>query len=193
MKQEEINYKTKQKLAKALKKLMMKKPISKITVTEITDYCDLNRKTFYYHFIDIYDLFEWSLQEDAINIIKNFDLSTDFKDVVLFVMDYVEKNKQIINSTIDNISINYIKNFFTNNFHGYIFNYIKMIVKNNNYIISDSFIEFLSSSFTSLIASSIYDWMIHIDTVDKEKAVNYTIFIFNISIKNILVEANNIL
>ena len=33
---------------------MEKKPLSKITVSEIIADCGVNRKTFYYHFEDIY-------------------------------------------------------------------------------------------------------------------------------------------
>ena len=47
---------TKQMLAEALISLSNKKDFSKITVSEIVDYCNINRKTFYYHFTDIYDL-----------------------------------------------------------------------------------------------------------------------------------------
>ena len=47
---------TKAALAASLKKLLEKKPLSKITVTDITRECRINRHTFYYHFRDIYDL-----------------------------------------------------------------------------------------------------------------------------------------
>ena len=45
---------TKQMLVDALITLSIQKPFSKITVSEIIDYCNINRKTFYYHFTDIY-------------------------------------------------------------------------------------------------------------------------------------------
>lgn len=47
---------TKRALASSLKKMMEKKPLSKITVTDLTRECGINRHTFYYHFKDIYDL-----------------------------------------------------------------------------------------------------------------------------------------
>ena len=45
--------------------LLLQKPLSKITISDITEDCGINRMTFYYHFKDIYDLVEWSCQEDA--------------------------------------------------------------------------------------------------------------------------------
>lgn len=50
---------TKTILADAIKQLMAKEPLSKISVGEIVDYCHLNRNSFYYHFKDKYDLVNW--------------------------------------------------------------------------------------------------------------------------------------
>lgn len=43
-------------LETALKDLMRQTPFEKITVSDITDRCQLNRQTFYYHFADKYAL-----------------------------------------------------------------------------------------------------------------------------------------
>ena len=56
---------TKRALEASLKKLLLEKPLNKITVTDICEDCGISRMTFYYHFQDIYDLVEWSCQEDA--------------------------------------------------------------------------------------------------------------------------------
>ena len=57
------SYATKQALANALKQLLQKKQITKITINDITEACGISRMTFYYHFKDIYDLADWTLQE----------------------------------------------------------------------------------------------------------------------------------
>ena len=53
MTNEEVFFQTKKALTDALKKLMSQKAFSKITVSEIIRMCNVNRKTFYYHFEDI--------------------------------------------------------------------------------------------------------------------------------------------
>lgn len=40
----------------ALKDIMRQTPFEKITVSDITNRCQLNRQTFYYHFADKYAL-----------------------------------------------------------------------------------------------------------------------------------------
>ena len=56
---------TKKALEASLKNLLLKKPLNKITISDITEDCGINRMTFYYHFKDIYDLVEWACIEDA--------------------------------------------------------------------------------------------------------------------------------
>ena len=56
---------TKQALEASLKQMMLKKPLDKITIRDITEACGISRMTFYYHFKDIYDLVEWVCVEDA--------------------------------------------------------------------------------------------------------------------------------
>ncbi len=50
---------TKNALASAMKDLILEKPFEKITVSDICDRCGMNRKSFYYHFQDKYDLVNW--------------------------------------------------------------------------------------------------------------------------------------
>ena len=59
---------TKNALAASMKKLMREKPFDKISVSDICIDCGINRKSFYYHFRDKYDLVNWIFyfQEDLI-------------------------------------------------------------------------------------------------------------------------------
>ena len=52
-------------IANTMKKLMAKKPIEKIRVTEICREAEIERPTFYYHFKDKYDLVAWVFFHDA--------------------------------------------------------------------------------------------------------------------------------
>ena len=56
---------TKRALEDSLKRMLLKKSLDKITISDIAEDCGINRMTFYYHFKDIYDLVEWSCIEDA--------------------------------------------------------------------------------------------------------------------------------
>lgn len=49
----------------SLKKLMLQKPLNKITINDLTADCGISRMAFYYHFRDIYDLVEWACLEES--------------------------------------------------------------------------------------------------------------------------------
>ena len=53
---------TKKALKESLKKQLHCKRFDKITISDITNGCGMNRMTFYYHFSDIYDLMVWWIE-----------------------------------------------------------------------------------------------------------------------------------
>ena len=57
---------TKRALSNSLKKNMLEKPFEKISVIDICEGCGMNRKSFYYHFKDKYDLVNWIFYTDFI-------------------------------------------------------------------------------------------------------------------------------
>jgi len=61
---------TKTAMAEAMKKLMNEKPFSKISVGDICEWCGMNRKTFYYHFKDKYDLVNWIFQTEFLEMLR---------------------------------------------------------------------------------------------------------------------------
>lgn len=65
---------TKRALADALKSLMSEMPFDKITVTQICDRCSMNRKSFYYHFKDKYDLVNWIFDTEILALIEQESL-----------------------------------------------------------------------------------------------------------------------
>lgn len=70
---------TKRALAAALKELMEIKPFSKISVSDICEACDMNRKSFYYHFQDKYDLVNWIYYTECVTALKEKGYHTDWK------------------------------------------------------------------------------------------------------------------
>lgn len=107
---------TKRMFANTLTDLLKKKPLSKITVTELINYCGVNHKTFYYHFSNIYDLIKWMLEYDIIRHIKEFNLLKDYKDVIHIVSDYMEKNKSILHQILKDIGREQLRILFYDDF-----------------------------------------------------------------------------
>lgn len=65
---------TKQALSVALKELMEEQSFEKISVSDICERCHMNRKSFYYHFKDKYDLANWIFDTEFIELTKAHSL-----------------------------------------------------------------------------------------------------------------------
>ena len=97
---------------------MRAKPFSKITVTEIVNDCGVNRKTFYYHFEDIYALLRWIFEEEAVNIIKKFYLLNDYDEAIEFIYEYISENKDLLRNAYDAFGSVELSSFFHMSFVG---------------------------------------------------------------------------
>ena len=80
----------------SLKKLLLQKPLDKITINDIAEDCGINRMTFYYHFKDIYDLVEWSCAEDAAKALAGKKTYDTWQQGLLQIFEAVKENKPFI-------------------------------------------------------------------------------------------------
>lgn len=87
---------TKNALADSLKALLELRPVDKITISDITDDCGVNRMTFYYHFQDIYDLLEWSWIREANKVLNGKKTYDTWQQGFLQIFNAVSENKQIV-------------------------------------------------------------------------------------------------
>ena len=192
MTHEEISLRTKTTLSNSLKELMTHKPFYKITVSELIRHCNINRKTFYYHFEDIYDLLKWILEQEAIEVVKQFNLTTNCKDAFLFVIDYVENNSFFLNCIYDSIGRDELKNrFFYNDFIGIVERFIRTTEKNMNITISDDFRSFLCNLYTEGIAGMIINLFQHPDIYNKEQLVEYFTVMLETSVPAVISSMGN--
>lgn len=87
---------TKQALEASLKKLMLHKPLDKITIHDITADCGISRMAFYYHFKDIYDLIEWACVEDATQVLQGKKTYETWQEGLLQIFEAVLENKPFV-------------------------------------------------------------------------------------------------
>ena len=102
---------TKRALETSLKNLLLKKPVNKITINDITEDCGVNRATFYYHFKDKYDLVNWIFYVDFLTNMggKNFENEWD---VLVAVCNIFYQNKAFYQSALRIEGQNSFKDYF---------------------------------------------------------------------------------
>lgn len=186
MKNEEISLRTKQMLAESLKRAMKKKPFSKITVSEIIIDCNVNRKTFYYHFSDIYSLLKWMFEKEVIQVVQNFDLLMNHEEAIEFVLDYVDKNDYIINCAYDSIGREEMKRFFYADFLSIISSFFDDIERSQDKKIEIEYKEFLIHFFTEGLTGMLMEYVKNQSSRNRQQIITYLTRILEIIKKNIM-------
>ena len=103
MKNCELRERTKEKLATALITVMEEKALDKITVKEIIEKAEVNRKTFYYYFPDIYGLLEWVISRESSKLITEIQNNRDYENALNDVLDSIEKHRHLLNCIKDSV------------------------------------------------------------------------------------------
>lgn len=102
---------TKAALAASLKKMLLNKPIDKITINDLTSDCGISRMSFYYHFKDIYDLIEWVCVEDGKKALQDKKTYDTWQEGLLQIFEAVMENKPFILNVYRNVSREKIESY----------------------------------------------------------------------------------
>ena len=108
---------TKQNLEASLKKVMLQKPLDKITISDITSDCGISRMAFYYHFKDIYDLVEWSCVEDGTKAVSE----KDGTNLVFTFPDSWNALPKVVEMQVSGLDVLEGNSYVNNNVPGYEF------------------------------------------------------------------------
>ena len=180
---------TKKALASALKRLLAHKTLDKITVSDLTDQCGLNRQTFYYHFKDIYDLLEWIYREDAPRVIPELDegthaLPSQIKDIhkkwasyYLNIFHYILDNRPLIMNTYHSSQKDLLMNYVRNE----AFLLVRMVVDAyaEGIQVGEEDKDFLARFYQYALVDIVLEWMEHSMKEEPEDIVKRTALIMD--------------
>ena len=177
---------TKQILAEALISIASKKTLSKITVSELVDYCDINRKTFYYHFTDIYDLLEWTLNNEIEQVISNYNPINDINATISYSVNYINRHPHLKNILKDAIAREKITQLLNKAISPKSLELIEMLEHTKQQPMETDFKQFLAKSLTHIIILSLLDSIENPNSYDIEKLQQYITTLFQMSTNTIL-------
>lgn len=148
---------TKQLLADSLKKMLNKKTLDKITVTELAEDCGVNRQTFYYNFQDIYDLLNWTYDEERRQLFDKNELGTDWFKTLTTIRDYLKTNKKFVLNTYHSLAHPILEKTIKNDLSPLITATIQEYAVNSN--ISEEDQAFMIKVYTLALAGIIREWL----------------------------------
>jgi len=98
---------TKQLIKQSLIELMHEKPFNEIKIKDITERADLNRGTFYLHYVDIYDLLSsieneiFETLEKLLLVYHSNSLQISCFDLLKEVFSYIETNRDLFEALLN--------------------------------------------------------------------------------------------
>lgn len=155
---------TKQALANAFKELMLEKSFYKITINDICLKCHLNRKSFYYHFKDKYELLNWIFYSEFFSTYK--DSEKDIEKFFLELCTYLYNNRYFYRQALVIEDYNNFKNCLQKNICTLVKNGLRRYFSNNE--INEFDVIFMADGFVC----SIERWLMDSECISPEKFVN---------------------
>lgn len=142
--------KTEHRLAKALKEMMSSISLDSISVIELSKKCGVSRKTFYYHFHDIYDLLTLVFLDEKLKGIDDVDSLDSLLDCIY---SYYDKNKEFIDATLESAGSELFQEFIYNNIYKNLTNVIDKIDVSKNVSSAEKkgIVRFYSSALSNSI------------------------------------------
>ena len=113
--------KTEHQFAETLKKMMANTPLDEISVTSLSKKIGVSRKTFYYHFHDVYDLLTLVFLDEKVT--DNSSWISSSKDLIFVIYNYYVKNALFIDAAINSAGKDLFEEF--------IFNFCYQVILNN--------------------------------------------------------------
>ena len=84
-------------------KLLEDYPFRCITISQLTQECDINRNTFYYHYEDIYSLVKEILQDELDKVDQEFNTSFSWEESLLHAAAFLLDNKKAAQNLFQSI------------------------------------------------------------------------------------------
>ena len=85
---------TKNDLDRALRQLLEDRPLDQLRIRELTSLCGIRRQSFYYHFPDVYALFDWYLEQEKRRLAARQGQCLTWQQAVRDLLGHVERHRR---------------------------------------------------------------------------------------------------
>lgn len=145
---------TKKALASALKELMKTIPFSKISVGDICDVCEMNRKSFYYHFKDKYDLINWIYTSEFVVGLQNRIYDNEW-NILEDMCEYFYENRDFYRKALQIEGQNSFYDYFRDVLKALLTEYVKDVFEKCDN--ADFYVTFYSDAFVASVVRWLTD------------------------------------
>ena len=150
------NY-TRDLIRKEFIKLLNKKPLHNVTVTELAKQCNIERKTFYYHYENLPQLIKETFDEELEKVIEEFNETLSWEEGFILAAKFILDNKKAIKHMYESdYKIDLEKYVFS--ISGEIMNkYVSLMAEDTNAQEID--IKLIAYFYQCALSSSLIQWV----------------------------------
>ena len=98
---EQNENRTKNDLDRALRQLLEDKPLDQIRVRELTALCGIRRQSFYYHFPDVYALFDWSVRQEEAALAARQERCLTWRQAVTDLLGHIGRHRRYYQALLE--------------------------------------------------------------------------------------------
>lgn len=147
----------KRTLAQTLKDLLNEKPLSGITISDITCSVGVSRATFYYHFQDIYSLITWILQTEGRSAIWQNKAAITLSQGFTVFCEYALTNKPFILSIYRSEGKDFLMHYIRSEARLMLLNIAENMTR--TYKVSELDKNFIADFYADGLTGLILDWI----------------------------------
>ena len=149
---------TKAAIADTFMELLQEHTIDHITVKDLAEKCGINRQTFYYHFADIYDLMEWTLDNELKKFMERYaKTEEDWQEQLKKLFGFFRFHQQPVLHAYDSQNRMYYEQFIYRQMLPPIRKLI-LTYEETKYISEDKR-AFIEHVYTRMLANFFLDWL----------------------------------
>lgn len=148
---------TKKAIYYALKELLKEQPFNKITINDIAKQCNINRQTFYYHFMDKEDLVEWICKEEIGCVLNPKNTNKTWEEKFLSVFTLMLSEKDFITNIYHSVSLEILRDSLYRLVYPIIYEEIDKISQKENVLEKEKV--FITDFYKYAFVAIVLDWV----------------------------------
>ena len=157
--------------AKAIKSLIKKQPLDKITVTDIVSTAGKTRQTFYRHFQDKYDLVNWYFEKLVLKSFEEMNQGGTLQEALNLKFAFIEQEHAFFKEAFKSNDYNNLIHYDFCCIYDF---YKKFIYKKTGKDLSKD-IDFLLNMYCRGSVDMTVEWVLNDMPIKKEEIVSYLI------------------
>ncbi len=150
-------------------RMLNEKSLDMITVTDLVAECEINRKTFYYYYSDLYAILTELFETELKKVVAEYNETRTWEDSFLMAAEFALENKKAIYHIYYSLRREELEQYLYNIAGNVMTNYVKYASRNIHAYEADKHV--ISCFYQSALTEMVLRWIAQGMKEDPEKAI----------------------